>query len=556
MAPNLPSNYPNVALEAANGNNEPVAKRNKSGDTWYTMAEGKPAHYHSDNKLTVLVDMDNTLCNYEDAFERTMKAKYPEVDIVPAEKRLNWDISKDYPAEHQEKVKSINGVPGFFLNMKPNKGGVEALKAMAAAGHQVLIVSAPDPDFTAQCSDEKYRWVAKHLGNDWLPRVILTRDKTTVRGDFLIDDKPHCDAGSLKPEWEHVVFDQTYNKSKAGCPRLSGWENVMETLGVKAPLDCTLERNPRATQENLYPNGINFSCVFPSFNQESIVKKTLAGLVKQKIKSDFKFEVVIVDNNSTDDIDAIYQKYRTKLDLTLVQRRKLENTFSVPSARNMGIQQAKYDYIIGMDSDVILNENFLENMYQFLSSKPNTVPYMVTAERWFVCTEGFSDDQLLEDYTVTEKYPRILSKANYFKPRDNRFSHGNILKNIETGWQPWAYFYGMHTAFPKKIWEKIHGYNEVYDGWWGYDDIHFAWEMTVKGGCIPTVLGGTEVFHQEPYGSTWVPLGGVVDKLGTSNPRLNKKDNPNWKRICETIQGYADWKTDYYQKLAGDIVTL
>jgi len=121
----------------------------------------------------------------------------------------------------------------------------------------------------------------------------------------------------------------------------------------------------------------------------------------------------------------------------------------------MGIQQAKYDYIIGMDSDVILNENFLENMYQYLSSKPNTEAHMVTAERIFVCTEGFSDDQLLEDYSVTEKYPRILSKANYFKPRDNRFSHGKILENVEKGWQPWAYFYGMHTAFPKKIWEKI-----------------------------------------------------------------------------------------------------
>jgi hypothetical protein len=94
------------------------------------------------------------------------------------------------------------------------------------------------------------------------------------------------------------------------------------------------------------------------------------------------------------------------------------------------------------------------------------------------------------------------------------------------------------------------------DGWWGYDDIHFAYEMITKGGCVPVVLGGTEVYHQEPYGSQWVPVGGVVDKLGTNNPRLNKAANPNWQRICETIPGYAEWKKDHYQKLAGDIVTL
>jgi len=61
--------------------------------------------------------------------------------------------------------------------------------------------------------------------------------------------------------------------------------------------------------------------------------------------------------------------YRDKLDLRLIQRRKLENTFSAPSARNMGILEAKYDYIIGLDSDVICNEYFLENMYKFLSSR-------------------------------------------------------------------------------------------------------------------------------------------------------------------------------------------
>jgi hypothetical protein len=37
--------------------------------------------------------------------------------------------------------------------------------------------------------------------------------------------------------------------------------------------------------------------------------------------------------------------YSADLDLRLIQHRKLENTFSVPSAQNMGILKAKYDYI-------------------------------------------------------------------------------------------------------------------------------------------------------------------------------------------------------------------
>lgn len=36
----------------------------------------------------------------------------------------------------------------------------------------------------------QYAWVEKHLGGDFLEQVILTRDKTVVSGDILIDDKP------------------------------------------------------------------------------------------------------------------------------------------------------------------------------------------------------------------------------------------------------------------------------------------------------------------------------------------------------------------------------
>lgn len=36
----------------------------------------------------------------------------------------------------------------------------------------------------------QYAWVEKHLGHDFLEQVILTRDKTLVTGDILIDDKP------------------------------------------------------------------------------------------------------------------------------------------------------------------------------------------------------------------------------------------------------------------------------------------------------------------------------------------------------------------------------
>lgn len=395
------------------------------------------------------------------SFEEVMKQKHPKISLVSRENRKNWFHPADYPDQFREIVQEVCGVRGFFEGMDAMPGAIQAVEEMVEEGNEVFLVSAPDPKYYAQCAAEKYKWVEQNLGPEWLSRLILTRDKSTVQGHVLIDDKPEIKGAVERPLWKQVLFSQSYNESVEDLPRLSDWTEWRSVLGCKIPLTI-----PDKT--NLYPTGINFSCVFPSFNQYEIVRKTLAGLAKQRIVSDFKFEVIIVDNNSTDDIDKIYRDYREKLDLRLIQRRKLENTFSVPSARNMGILEAKYDYIIGMDSDVVFDEFALENMYQFLSSRDPSTPYIVTAERYFVDTEPFKDDQILEDFSTCKKFERILSKANYFKPRDNRFSHGKILENIPDNVHPYAYFYGMHTAFPREIWKAIGGYNEVYDGWWGY----------------------------------------------------------------------------------------
>merc|ERR1712176_58554 len=217
MAPNLPSNYTAMPADSVE---LPVAKRNKQGESWYTMAEGKAAQFQAENKLTILVDMDNTLCDYEEAFARTLKAEYPEIAVVPSDKRLNWDILEDYPADVHAKCKSVNGVKGFFLNMKPIEGGVEAVKAMLGAGHNVLIVSAPDSAYAAQCSEEKQQWIQNHLGDEWKDRLILTRDKTTVRGTSSSTTRPRSPALS-RPSGSRLSLTRATTRASPtspGCP--------------------------------------------------------------------------------------------------------------------------------------------------------------------------------------------------------------------------------------------------------------------------------------------------------------------------------------------------
>lgn len=48
------------------------------------------------------------------------------------------------------------------------------------------------------CVLEKYDWVDYYLGREWIRKIILTKDKTLVRGKILVDDRPRI-SGAMKP---------------------------------------------------------------------------------------------------------------------------------------------------------------------------------------------------------------------------------------------------------------------------------------------------------------------------------------------------------------------
>ena len=93
---------------------------------------------------------------------------------------------------------------GFFEGLPPMHGAIQAMTEMEESGFKVIICTAPI--MTSRfCAQEKINWVRKWLGERWLDKMILTQDKTTVRGDLLIDDKPF---DGLSP-YGKVVYSYT-----------------------------------------------------------------------------------------------------------------------------------------------------------------------------------------------------------------------------------------------------------------------------------------------------------------------------------------------------------
>lgn len=93
------------------------------------------------------------------------------------------------------------------------------------------------------------------------------------------------------------------------------------------------------------------SVVIPAFNEAEFLDACLNSLTKQTEPPD---EIIVVNNNSTDNTVKIAKKY----DVRIVNEKKQ----GMISARNSGFNKAKFDIIARTDADTILPPSWIKKI--------------------------------------------------------------------------------------------------------------------------------------------------------------------------------------------------
>lgn len=177
--------------------------------------------------MRILVDMDGVIADYDGEFLQRWRGRHPDKFYVPLEERTTFYVKDNYPAELQPLVAEILLEPGFFRDMQSVPGAKEALEEMRDKGLDVFICTSPLSAYQ-NCVLEKYEWVEKVLGPAWVKQIVLTKDKTLIKANFLIDDKPSITGAVDPPEWEHILYDRPYNRG-VNKKRIT-WNNWREVI--------------------------------------------------------------------------------------------------------------------------------------------------------------------------------------------------------------------------------------------------------------------------------------------------------------------------------------
>lgn len=123
---------------------------------------------------TILIDMDGVIVDWDKGFMEKW------ADRCPINRNTSYYM-EDCVVDPSMKraAEQVFTSKGFFEELPPLEGSIKAVKEMVEEGFQVYLCTSPIRQ-SQFCAQEKLNWVVKHLGDEFLNRVILCQDKVLL----------------------------------------------------------------------------------------------------------------------------------------------------------------------------------------------------------------------------------------------------------------------------------------------------------------------------------------------------------------------------------------
>lgn len=163
------------------------------------------------------------------------------------------------------------------------------------------------------------------------------------------------------------------------------------------------------------------SIIIPCYNEE----KNISGCIESITRSNYKkenLEIIAIDDGSTDNTVKILKKYKVKI----IKSSHLGKS----EALNLGVKEAKYDFILALDADTVIDKNFIRHIIKPFKHKN------VGATNGSCLAKN--ENNLLETF----------QKIEYFM-------HSTIRKAFSDVYSNGLWFFGAFSCFRKSVLKEV-----------------------------------------------------------------------------------------------------
>ncbi|MFL6162143.1 MAG: glycosyltransferase [Jatrophihabitantaceae bacterium] len=216
------------------------------------------------------------------------------------------------------------------------------------------------------------------------------------------------------------------------------------------------------------------SVIIPTYNRAELLGRTLHSLTRQTLpKADF--EVLVVDDGSSDRTAEVAEGYRDQLNLRYFFQP--DEGWRVAQARNVGIAHASGEVCVFIDSGVLLHSDCLRAHLR--SHRQAGGPVAVCGYVY-----GFDDpeaDQLIGtlDFDDPDASIALIRHAGRWTDSREPFyaKHGDSFDQLAA---PWVFYWTCNASAPTDRLRSVGAFDEQFRSWGG-EDIDLGYRLYLDG---------------------------------------------------------------------------
>ncbi|NHQ86959.1 glycosyltransferase [Iodobacter sp. HSC-16F04] len=209
---------------------------------------------------------------------------------------------------------------------------------------------------------------------------------------------------------------------------------------------------------------LQISVVIPTYNRADLLRYTLESLVLQTLDKQL-FEVIVVDDGGSDNSEEVVRAFAEQLNIKYFWQE--DKGFRAGKARNIGTAIAEGQYIVFIDTGVLLGSKTLEVHAQVHSQ--SEFPVVIIGYVY-----GFEvDNSLLEEMSAQIDYQTpdaTINRLALLGAHDVRQQQYDELGDNISNWPaPFDIFWTCHASAERAQLLKAGLFDESFNSWGGED---------------------------------------------------------------------------------------